>query len=227
MNLRLKIRRESKEGNSYYEGFQVPYQEGMTLLTALQIIKEEMDPSLSFRHFCRAGICGTCAVMVNGFPKLACKEQMLPYALFGEEVIVEPLKNFEVIKDLVVNNERVIEKIKGLRLWIKEKTKDPRIPPEISKKVENSADCILCLSCQAYCPQVLEDKYAGPLFFAKLYRLYEDPREEEKDLRAYQAIKEGNLYHCLSCNKCNLVCPKEVQPATLIRELMQIMDAST
>ncbi len=227
MNLRLKIRRESEEGNSYYESFQVPYQEGMTLLTALQIIKEEMDPSLSFRHFCRAGICGTCAVMVNGFPKLACKEQMLPYALFGEEVIVEPLKNFEVIKDLVVNNEKVIEKIKGLRLWIKEKTKDPRIPPEISKKVENSADCILCLSCQAYCPQVLEDKYAGPLFFAKLYRLYEDPREEEKDLRAYQAIKEGNLYHCLSCNKCNLVCPKEVQPATLIRELMQIMDVST
>ncbi len=226
MNLRLKIRRESEEGNSYYEGFQVPYQEGMTLLTALQIIKEEMDPSLSFRHFCRAGICGTCAVMVNGFPKLACKEQMLPYALFGEEVIVEPLKNFEVIKDLVVNNEKVIEKIKGLRLWIKEKTKDPRIPPEISKKVENSADCILCLSCQAYCPQVLEDKYAGPLFFSKLYRLYEDPREEEKDLRAYQAIKEGNLYHCLSCNKCNLVCPKEVQPATLIRELMQIMDVS-
>ena len=227
MILKLKIRREDKKGNIYYESFQVPYQEGMTLLTALQTIKEEVDPSLSFRHFCRAGICGTCAVMVNGFPKLACKEQMLPYALFGEEITVEPLKNFEVIKDLVVDNEKVVEKIKNLRLWIREKAKDPRIPPEISRKIENSADCILCLSCQAYCPQVLEDKYAGPLFFAKLYRLYEDPREEEKDLRVLQAIKEGNLYHCLSCNKCNLVCPKEVQPATLIRELMQIMDVST
>ncbi|MFN3946711.1 MAG: succinate dehydrogenase/fumarate reductase iron-sulfur subunit, partial [Aquificaceae bacterium] len=60
-----------------------------------------------------------------------------------------------------------------------------------------------------------------------LYRFYEDPREEDKTLRVSQAIKEGNLYHCLSCNKCNLVCPKEVEPATLIRELMQFMDVST
>ncbi len=227
MVLRLKIRREKEKGKVYYESFQVPYEEGMTLLSALQRIKEEIDPSLTFRHFCRAGICGTCALMVNGFPKLACKEQVLPYVLFGEELIIEPLKNFEVLRDLVVDNEKVIGKIKELRLWIKETKKDPRIPPELSRKIEDSADCILCLSCQAYCPQVLEEKYAGPLFFAKLYRFYEDPREEDKALRISQAIKEGNLYHCLSCNKCNLVCPKEVEPATLIRELMQTMDVYT
>ncbi|MFN3598306.1 MAG: succinate dehydrogenase/fumarate reductase iron-sulfur subunit [Aquificaceae bacterium] len=227
MILRLKIRREKKKGKAYYESFQVPYEEGMTLLSALQKIKEEIDPSLTFRHFCRAGICGTCALMVNGFPKLACKEQVLPYVLFGEEITIEPLKNFEVLRDLVVDKEKVIGKIKELRLWIKETKKDPRIPPELSRKIENSADCILCLSCQAYCPQVLEEKYAGPLFFAKLYRFYEDPREEDKALRISQAIKEGNLYHCLSCNKCNLVCPKEVEPATLIRELMQTMDVYT
>ncbi|MFN3975586.1 MAG: succinate dehydrogenase/fumarate reductase iron-sulfur subunit [Aquificaceae bacterium] len=224
MVLRLKIRRQREKGNPYYQSFQIPYEEGMTLLMALQRIKEEIDPTLSFRHFCRAGICGTCALMVNGFPKLACKEQVLPYVLFGEEITIEPLRNFEVIRDLVVNNEKVIKKMKDLHLWIKERSKDPRIPPEVSKRIENAADCILCFSCQAYCPQVLEEKYAGPLFFAKLYRFYKDPREEEKDLRRIQTIKEGNLYHCLSCNKCNLVCPKEVEPATLIRELMKAMD---
>jgi len=60
-----------------------------------------------------------------------------------------------------------------------------------------------------------------------LYRFYKDPREEDKDLRTLQTISEGNLYHCLSCNKCNLVCPKEVEPATLIRELMKAMDVAT
>ncbi|MDW8066107.1 MAG: succinate dehydrogenase/fumarate reductase iron-sulfur subunit [Aquificaceae bacterium] len=227
MVLKLKIKRQEEKGKTYYQDFEVPYEEGMTLLSALQRIKEEVDPTLSFRHFCRAGICGTCTVMVNGFPKLACKEQMLPYALFGETLFVEPIKNFEVIRDLVVDNEGVIRKVKGLRLWIKESSKDPRIPPDLSKKIENSADCILCLACQSYCPQVLEEEYAGPLFFAKLYRFYEDPREEEKNLRVVQAISEGHLYHCLSCNKCNLVCPKEVEPATLIRELMQVMDVGS
>ncbi|MEJ7553947.1 MAG: succinate dehydrogenase/fumarate reductase iron-sulfur subunit [Aquificaceae bacterium] len=227
MVLRLKIRRQEGTKEAYYQRFEIAYQEGMTLLSALQKIKEDIDPSLSFRHFCRAGICGTCTVMVNGFPKLACKEQALPYALFGEEVLIEPIRNFKVIRDLAVDNEGVIEKVKSLRLWIKEQAKDPRINPELSRKIENSADCILCLACQSYCPQVLEENYAGPLFFAKLFRFFQDPREEEKELRVNQAIKEGNLYHCLSCNKCNLVCPKEVEPATLIRELMQSMDVAS
>ncbi|MDW8095799.1 MAG: succinate dehydrogenase/fumarate reductase iron-sulfur subunit [Aquificaceae bacterium] len=225
MFLKLKIRRGSRNGDSYYQTFSVPYSEGMTLLNALQQIKEEIDQSLSFRHFCRAGICGTCAVMVNRYPKLACKEQALPYALFGEEVLIEPLESFEVIRDLVVDNEKAIRRLKELRLWIKEYTKDPRINPELSKKIENSADCILCFACQSYCPQVMEEEYAGPLFFAKFYRFYKDPREEDKDVRVRQAIADGRLYHCLSCNKCNSVCPKEVEPATLIRELMQYMNA--
>ncbi|MCS7195792.1 MAG: succinate dehydrogenase/fumarate reductase iron-sulfur subunit [Aquificaceae bacterium] len=224
MVLRLKIRRQEASGKAYYQIFEVPYEEGMTLLSALQRIKEDLDPSLGFRQFCRAGICGTCTLTVNGFPKLACKEQLLPYALFGEEILIEPLKNFNVLRDLVVDNESFVEKMKSLNLWIKERSTDPRIPPELSKRIETSADCILCLACQSYCPQVLEEDYAGPLFFAKLYRLYEDPREEAKALRTRQAVVEGRLYHCLSCNKCNLVCPKEVEPATLIRELMQVMD---
>ncbi len=227
MVLRLKVRRGQEDGRSYFQSYEVPYEEGMTLLSALQKIKEEIDPSLTFRHFCRAGICGTCTVMVNGFPKLACKEQVLSYVLFGEELVVEPLRNFKVIRDLAVDNQAVINKIKELRLWLKEASTDPRIPPEVSKRIESSADCILCSACQSYCPQVLEREYAGPLFFAKLYRFYLDPREEDKSLRAFQTVKEGQLYHCLSCNKCNLVCPKEVEPATLIRELMQLMDVGS
>ncbi len=214
--LRLKIRRE-KEGKVWYQVFEVPYEDGMTFLSAFNRIKEELDESLTFRHFCRAGICGTCTVYINGFPKLACKEQILPYLLLGEEIMVEPLKNFKVIKDLAVDTEILIKRMKELHLWIRERGQEVRIPPEVSKKIEDSADCILCSACQSYCPQILEEDYVGPLFFAKLYRYAIDLRDDQN--RVSQA-ERGKLLHCLSCNKCNNACPKEVKPATLIRELL-------
>ena len=214
--LKLKVRRE-KDGKVWYQSFEVPYEEGMTFLSAFNKIKEEIDPSFTYRHSCRAGICGTCAVFINGFPKLACKEQVLPYLLMGEEVLVEPLRNFTVLRDLAVDNEKVIRKIKEFRLWVKEKTSNVAIDPKLSKKIEDSADCILCSACQSYCPQVLEEEYAGPLFFAKMLRFALDPRDEEDRINQAMAAK---LFHCLSCNKCNNVCPKEVHPATLIRDLM-------
>ncbi len=221
MVLKLKIRRQDRlEEGAFYQTFEVPYEEGMTFLTAFNRIKENQDETFTFRHFCRAGICGTCTVLINGFPKLACKEQVLYYVLLGKEVIVEPLKGFHTIKDLVVDNEKVIKKIKEFKGWIRGKDGNYRITQDVSQKLEKSADCILCLACQSYCPQTLEEDYAGPLLFAKLYRLFEDPREENREERLKQAIYDGRLYHCLSCNKCNHVCPKEVEPASEIRELM-------
>jgi NADH-dependent fumarate reductase subunit B len=221
MRLKLKVFRfDPEKGDSYYETFEIDYEEGMTFLTAFHRIKEKLDPSFTFRHFCRAGICGTCTVYINGFPKLACKEQTFPYILLGEEVVVEPLDKFSPLKDLAVDQEEIVNRMKRFHAWIKESRGEVRIPPEVSRRIEKAADCILCSACQSYCPQVLERDYAGPLFFAKIYRFLEDPREKEKDLRLKQALEEGHLYHCLSCDKCNSTCPKEVEPATLIRELM-------
>ncbi|WP_340689903.1 succinate dehydrogenase/fumarate reductase iron-sulfur subunit [Hydrogenobacter thermophilus] len=221
MILRLSIRREDPEsGICNYQDFEIPYEDGMTFLTALQRIKEYQDETLTFRHFCRAGICGTCTIYINGFPKLACKEQVLPYVLLEKRVVIEPLRGFKVIKDLAVDNDKIIKKLKEIHGWVKTGSDDCRIPSDLSRKLESAADCILCLACQSYCPQVLEENYAGPLIFAKLYRFLEDPRDKDKEERFVQAVEKGNLYHCLSCNKCNHVCPKEVEPATLIRRLM-------
>ncbi len=221
MKLRLRIFRfDPSNGESRYDTFELDYEEGMTFLTAFQRIKESQDPTLSFRQFCRAGICGTCTVFINGFPKLACKEQVLPYVLKGGEVTVEPLDKFPIIKDLTVDHESIINRMKQFHTWIKEYEGDVRIPVDISRRIEKAADCILCSACQSYCPQVLEKDYAGPLFFAKFYRFLKDPRDREKDYRLKEALEEGHLYHCLSCDKCNNTCPKEVEPATLIRELM-------
>jgi len=221
LKLRLKIfRYDPTDGKEGYDTFEVDYEEGMTFLTALQRVKETQDPSLTFRQFCRAGICGTCTIFINGFPKLACKEQVLPYALTGEEVVLEPLDKFPLIKDLAVDHESVIERMKRFHTWIKEYKGDVRIPPEMNRRIEKAADCILCSACQSYCPQVLEREYAGPLFFAKFYRFLEDPRDTDKEYRLKSALEEGHLYHCLSCDKCNSACPKEVEPASLIRELM-------
>jgi succinate dehydrogenase subunit B (EC 1.3.5.1) len=91
MQLRLKIRRE-QDGRVWYQSFEVPYEEGMTFLSALQKIKEDQDETLSFRHFCRAGICGTCAIYINHFPKLACKEQCFPTCSVGKRCSLNPSK---------------------------------------------------------------------------------------------------------------------------------------
>ncbi len=221
MKLKLKVARYNPAvGKKGYDNFEIDYEEGMTFLTAFQRIKDNIDPSLTFRQFCRAGICGTCTVYINGFPKLACKEQVLPYVLSGVEVVVEPLDKFPLIKDLAVDQEGVIERMKSFHTWIKEFKGEVKIDPKISAKIEKAADCILCSACQSYCPQVLEEEYAGPLFFAKIYKFLEDPREEDRESRLKLALESGHLYHCLSCDKCNSSCPKEVEPATLIREMM-------
>ena len=220
MKLKLKVfRYNPSDGKSGYENFELEYKDGMTFLDAFHRIKE-IDPSFTFRHFCRAGICGTCTVFINRFPVLACREQVLPYVLTEQEVLVEPIDKFPLIKDLAVDHEDVIRRMKAFQTWVKEFKGEVRIPPEVSRKIEKAADCILCSACQSYCPQVLEKEYAGPLFLAKIYRFLEDPRDEDKDFRLREAVEEGHLYHCLSCDKCNSSCPKEVQPATLIRELM-------
>jgi len=223
MKLRLRIKRGT-QGDERYDTYEIDVTEGMTFLSVLQKIKEDIDPTLTFRQFCRAGICGTCAVTINGFPKLACREQVLPYAMLEEEVTLEPLDKFPVIRDLAVDTSDMVDELKRLRAWIREYSGEVRIPPELSRRIEKSADCILCLACQSHCPQVLEQEYLGPLYFAKIYRFLEDPRDRSGDLRLRTAVHKGNLYHCLSCNKCNNVCPKEVEPATLIRELMTYTD---
>ncbi|MCS7084257.1 MAG: succinate dehydrogenase/fumarate reductase iron-sulfur subunit [Aquificaceae bacterium] len=219
MLLKVRIKRQKPGQEPAFESYEVPVSEGMTLLDALNFVRDEIDPTLSVRQFCKAGICGTCAVNVNGFPKLVCKEQATPYALLKTEVVFEPI-NLPTIKDLVVDPSQQIEKLKSMSLWLKELEQNLPIPPEKSKEVEESADCILCFACQSYCPQTLDKSYIGPLFFAKLFRFAIDPREEHQEHRLNQSLL-GGLYSCLSCNKCNNACPKEVRPATLIRNLMQ------
>ncbi len=220
MKLRLRIfRYDPSQGRSGYDTFEVECSEGMTFLSALQRIKEE-DPTLSFRQFCRAGICGTCAILIDGFPRLACREQLFPYALLRGEVTLEPLGGFPKVKDLAVDHESVPERMRELGIWVEGCREEVRIAPEVNRDLERAADCILCNACQAHCPQTLERDYAGPLLFAKLYRLLRDPRDCRGEERLTLALREGHLYHCLSCDKCNSTCPQEVRPADLIRELM-------
>lgn len=214
MNIVLKIKRQN-----IFDTFEIPYKDGMTLLDAFHYIKEHIDPSLSYRHFCRAGICGTCSVNVNGFPKLACKEQLLPYTLENNPIIVEPLDNMPVLKDLVVDISDIATAFKTHKIWVNPKDENEDISQDLSYKIENASDCILCYACQSFCPEMRDIGYVGPLFFAKFYRLYIDPRDKDRSFRLLEAI-DTKILHCLSCNKCNNACPKEVHPASLIRELI-------
>ena len=224
MKIKLRIFRGRSQTDDRYDTFEIDASEGMTILSALNTIKENYDPTLAFKHFCRAGICGTCTIMINGFPKLACREQLYPYAVLGGEITLEPLKGYPLLKDLAVDHEPVVKRLKDIGAWIEDGKKIEKGDLDLWKRIDKASDCILCAACQSYCPQVFDDDYLGPLFFAKLYRFIEDPRDENTAERINIAVERGKLYHCLSCNKCNNVCPREVEPATLIRELMVHFD---
>lgn len=218
----LKIYRFNPEKNEkpYYETYVVPLYKGMTLLDALFYIKENIDSSLSFRAYCRAAICGSCSILVNGHPKLACKTQVkIMLELFETDTLkLDPLPSYKVIRDLVVDYDKAITKLVKVKPYL---IPDPNVVPlgedretiiypEEHKKYDPYTDCILCGACFAMCPvKDLDENYAGPLQFARLARFTEDKRDALKEERPKLAFTL-DVWNCLRCERCTDVCPKSV-----------------
>jgi succinate dehydrogenase / fumarate reductase iron-sulfur subunit len=230
----FRIRRfnPKKDPRPYYQEFKLTVPKGMTILEALQVIKDRFEPSLAFRAFCRSAICGSCSVKVNGFPKLACKTQVLIEAeKFGTDTItLEPLDNMEVIRDLIVDWDRPLSRLKELKTYLIPDPKvvpqsldeETRVYPEELKKYDRFTDCILCTSCFSACTaSQMEEEYGGPFQLARLYRFAVDKRDALKGERA----KIGYAYRmwdCVRCEKCADVCPKSVGPVDGIMRLRGI-----
>ncbi|WP_448587303.1 succinate dehydrogenase/fumarate reductase iron-sulfur subunit [Thermocrinis sp.] len=184
-----------------------------TVLDALYRIKEEQDPTLSFRSMCKAGICGTCGVKVNGKPVLACKTKIEE---LEEPILIEPLDNLPVIRDLVVSHDVLLDRIKRLRAWYEPLEYNlPTFKP--SALIDKSFNCIACGLCDSFCPVFITNaEFGGPMAFSRLCKLFQDPRNlgrEEVPLR----IKDGHINLCTHCRNCSMVCPAEVMPETLIK----------
>ena len=192
------------------------------VLDALNHIKDHMDGTLSYRWSCRMGVCGSCGMMVNGQPKLTCSAFLRDYA--PGEILVEPLVNFPVIRDLVIDMTDFMEKLKKVKPWIIRKTETPpsegeyRQTPAQLNAYQQFSQCINCMLCYAACPVYgLEPEFLGPAAIALGHRYQEDSRDEGNDERRWILADPEGLWHCTFVGECSVVCPKHVDPAAAIQ----------
>jgi len=242
----LKVRRELGDGSPVrYDHFEVNMRESMTVLDALFQVREVEDDSLSFRYSCRGAVCGSCAMLINRRPRLACRtlmsslvpqEKLPPLApipgisdvpfVLGEEVLIEPLPNLPVIKDLVVDMAPFFEKYRRLRPHLIAKTeqleRENVMSEEEVEELEKYTNCILCAACYGACPvNALDPEYLGPAALAKLYRFAIDPRDVMGEERLDQAPGGSGWEGCRFYTNCAKVCPKGVPPNFAIGKAKQ------
>ncbi len=236
--MRLKVFRFDREtGESYYDIFEIEPSAGMTVLSALFKIQEEFDDSLAFRYSCRGAVCGSCAMLINKIPGLACRVQIESLLKGGEEiklrpfpgteetipwdpekeVLVEPLPSLPKVKDLIVDMDKFFEFYRTIEPTFKPFSKPPErerlMPPNAVKELEKYTSCILCAACVGACPVSGKDKdFLGPAALAKLYRFHIDPREVDHELRLMLANSKSGWWGCEFHANCRAVCPKGVPP---------------
>lgn len=206
----------------YFDEYEVPYRDDMVVLDALNYIKDHVDGSLAYRWSCRMGVCGSCGMSVNGEPRLTCAAFLRDF--HPEPVTVEPLQYFPVIRDLVVDMDDFLEKLKEVKPWVIREEEKPveegeylQTPEEIDLYKQFSM-CINCMLCYAACPVVGQDpEFLGPAAIALAHRYDLDSRDEGRTERqAVLGVEEG-IWDCTFVGECSVVCPKDVDPAAAIQ----------
>lgn len=222
------IRRYNPEEDSkpHWQSYEVPLTEGMTVLDGLHYIRENLDATLVWRYSCRMGICGSCAVLVNSFPVLACNTQVREVA--KSELAIAPLPNFDTIRDLVPDLSNMFEKHRSLKPHIlredKEEMEEPsgefsQSPEELESYLQFSF-CIRCGACMAACPTLATDKeYLGPMPIAQGYRYSNDTRDHGFNDRKKVVGDSHGAFRCHFGSECSRACPKGVDPAKAIQLL--------
>ncbi len=229
-NVIFRIRRydPEKDDAPYYQDFTVPVAHGMVVLEGLWYIKEHIDPTLAWRSSCRMGVCGSCGMLVNGKPTLACSTQIADVA---EDVLVlGPLPNFEIVRDLVPDLAPMFATHAKLMPYVKRSdVEEQRSPSEqywqSSEELEaylQFSYCIKCGCCMAACPTVATDpEYSGPQPLAQGYRFMIDSRDGAFAERKAILSTGAGPWRCHYAGECSRVCPKGVDPARAIQLMKQ------
>lgn len=198
---------------------------GPMVLDALIKIKNEMDPTLTFRRSCREGICGSCAMNIDGCNGLACLTKIPS----GESSTVTPLPHMFVIKDLVVDMTNFYNQYKSIEPWLKRKTPPPTPGKEIPQskkdraKLDGMYECILCACCSTSCPSYWwnPESYLGPAALLHANRWISDSRDEYTKERLDAVCDEFKLYRCHTILNCARACPKGLNPGKQIATIKQ------
>ncbi len=220
MKTKIKILRSDKtnEVNPYFEEYEVPYSDGMTVLDALRYIQVEFDPSLSFRWECSKGTCGTCGMMLDGKPIMSCHKHLEP----NETASITPLTRFPVDKDLVVDLSPSLDKLKLAKPYLVpgDQTIQSKAQADASRLLRSCMECWLCVS---VCPMVEDNRLniADPVGMVNLARYYLDVRDNLDRPELAQEAGIGS-YICDKCQLCVNVCPKGINiPKDAIQILLE------
>tara|TARA_B100001057_G_C22719885_1_gene899286 strand:- start:197 stop:1000 length:804 start_codon:yes stop_codon:yes gene_type:complete len=195
---------------------------GTMVLDILNQIKAELDPSLTFRKSCREGVCGSCAMNIDGVNTLACQKNIEECS---DVINIYPLPHMKVLKDLVVDLKKAFEQFKSIKPWLIKKTpnnkKENNQSIEDRDKLDGMWECVMCFSCSTSCPSYWwnEDKYLGPAVLLQANRWIQDSRDEEKKERLNELDDSFKLYRCHSIMNCTNSCPKGLNPAKAIAEI--------
>ena len=242
--MRIRVFRKTPGHEATYRVYEVEERQGMTVLDALFEIHDRQDDSLSFRYSCRGAVCGSCAMLINKVPRLACRTQVA--GLVNErppkiapspsivqtdgwdptnEALIEPLPNMPVIKDLISDMEEFYEKYRSVVPTLQVGLVGEReslMEPGAVHELERYTNCILCAACYGACPvNGMDPEYVGPAALAKLYRFHIDPRDNYPGNRLDLADTPHGWKACRFYTNCSKVCPKDVPPNIAIGRARQ------
>ena len=200
---------------------------GPKVLDILFKIKNELDSSLTFRRSCAHGVCGSCAMNVDGINTLSC---IKAHRDIKGELNIYPLPHLRVVKDLIGDLSTLYKQYESIQPWLKTSKTDTEKKEIIQSQNERSKldgyyECILCACCSTSCPSYWwnGDKYLGPAVLLQAYRWISDSRDEERNSRLKKVADELKLYRCHTILNCTSACPKGLNPAKAIAEIKKML----
>jgi len=222
ITLQVARYRPEQEYEVTFQEYEVPCPKDWVVLDGLNYVKDRVDGTLSYRWSCRMGICGSCGMTVNGEPKLTCATFLADYA--PGPLRVEPLANFPVIRDLVVETGDFMQKLASVKPWIVRQEDKPlsegeyRQTPEEMDEYQQFSMCINCMLCYAACPIYgLDPHFIGPAAIALAQRYNLDSRDQGAPERLEILSDHAGIWGCTFVGECTKVCPKDVDPAGAIQ----------
>ena len=224
IELRVSRFRPDEDSEPHWQEYDVPLRKEWTVLDGLNHVKNEVDTTLSFRWSCRMGICGSCGMTVDGEPKLTCCTFLSDYA--PGPVTIEPLSNFPVVRDLVVDLSDFMAKLPRVKPWIIREDDDRTVFPDVEylqtpeelDAYKQFSMCINCMLCYSACPVYgLDPEFIGPAAIALAERYDLDSRDRGNRQRLDVLIEHDGVWGCTFVGECTRVCPKHVDPASAIQ----------
>lgn len=226
MDVKLKIwRYDAGTGDKVLKDYEVEAPEWACLLDVLDLVKDQVDGTLSYRKSCRMMICGSCGMRMDGRAVLACKERMKPIVDSGHVPVISPMGNMPVLKDLVVDMAPFWAKIRAMKPWVEPglgdaPEKEHRVSQEEVEPIQKEALCVMCGCCVSECNSMESNPdFMGPAAFAKGMRFVGDTRDSERIERLEDYSAENGIWDCTRCYFCQERCPKGVDPRDAIAKL--------